>query len=202
MTQDALFEQLKHPNPNLRKRAMTELAEIRDETTIERLMSVLDNEDVTYRRAAVVALGMIGADAVPSIVESLLNSDNVTVRGSCAKALAQIAVNHPDVTFPDQGIQGLKTAIDDPNPVVHIAAVMALGEIGAPAFDILVETLKTTDNAAVGVAIVNALGSSGDQRAVEVLTALTQDESVDSYVRESAVSSLGRLDQIINFNKQ
>ena len=202
MTQDALFEQLKHPNPNLRKRAMTELAEIRDETTIPRLMSVLDNEDVTYRRAAVVALGMIGADAVPSIVESLLNSDNVTVRGSCAKALAQIAVNHPDVTFPDQGIQGLKTAIDDPNPVVHIAAVMALGEIGAPAFDILVETLKTTDNAAVGVAIVNALGSSGDQRAVEVLTALTQDQSVDSYVRESAVSSLGRLDQIINFNKQ
>jgi len=181
---------------------MLELAEVRDETTIPRLMSVLDNEDVTYRRAAVVALGMIGADAVPSLVESLLNSDNVTVRGSCAKALAQIAVNHPDVTFPDQGIQGLKTAIDDPNPVVHIAAVMALGEIGEPAFDILVETLKTTDNVAVAVAIVNALGSSGDERAVEVLTALTQDESVDSYVRESAVSSLGRLDQVINFKKQ
>ncbi|HAZ50118.1 MAG TPA: phycocyanin operon protein Z [Cyanobacteria bacterium UBA11369] len=202
MTQDTLFEQLKHPNPNLRKRAMIELAEIRDETTIPRLMSVLDNEDVTYRRAAVVALGIIGADAVPLIVESLLNSDNVTVRGSCAKALAQIAVNHPDVTFPDQGIQGLKTAIDDPNPVVHIAAVMALGEIGEPAFDILVETLKTTDNVAVAVAIVNALGSSGDERAVEVLTGLTQDESVDSYVRESAVSSLGRLDQVIHFKRR
>ncbi len=181
---------------------MIELAEIRDETTIPRLMSVLDNEDVTYRRAAVVALGIIGADAVPLIVESLLNSDNVTVRGSCAKALAQIAVNHPDVTFPDQGIQGLKTAIDDPNPVVHIAAVMALGEIGEPAFDILVETLKTTDNVAVAVAIVNALGSSGDERAVEVLTRLTQDESVDSYVRESAVSSLGRLDQVIHFKRR
>lgn len=202
MTQDTLFQQLKHPNPNLRKRAMIELAEIRDETTIPRLMSVLDNEDVTYRRAAVVALGIIGVDAVPLIVESLLNSDNVTVRGSCAKALAQIAVNHPDVTFPEQGIQGLKTAIDDPNPVVHIAAVMALGEIGEPAFDILVETLKTTDNVAVAVAIVNALGSSGDERAVEVLTGLTQDQSVDSYVRESAVSSLGRLDQVIHFKRR
>jgi bilin biosynthesis protein len=150
----------------------------------------------------VVALGLIGSDAVPAIVESLLNSDNVTIRGSCAKALAQIAVKHSEESFPTEGLQGLTAAINDPNPVVHIASVMALGEIGAPAFDILVEALKTTDNVAVAVAIVNALGSSGDERSVEVLTALTNDQSVDPYVRESAVSALPRLDQVINYNKR
>jgi bilin biosynthesis protein len=202
MTIDSLFEQLKHPNPNLRERAMRELADVRDENTISRLMGILDDEDVTYRRSAVKALGAIGPDAVPSLVESLLNSDNATIRGSCAKALAQVAANHPEVPFPSDGLQGLKTALDDPHPVVYIASVMALGEIGSPAFEILAEALRTTDNVAVAVAIVNALGSMGDIRGVEVLTALTNDESADSYVRESAVSALPRLDQVINYSKR
>ncbi|MDF5710184.1 MAG: HEAT repeat domain-containing protein [Nostoc sp. S4] len=202
MTTDSLFEQLKHPNPNLRERAMWQLAEVRDQNTIPRLMSILDDEDVTYRRAAVKALGAIGVDAVPALVESLLNSDNATIRGSCAKALAQVAANHPDIPFPQEGLQGLKTALDDPNGVVYIASVMALGEIGSPAFEILTEALKTTDNVAVAVAIVNALGSMGDARGVEVLTALTKDETVDSYVQESAVSALPRLEQVIKYSKK
>lgn len=193
---DALFEQLKHPNPHLRERAMQELARSRDETTIPRLMDILADEDVVYRRAAVKALGAIGSDAVPPLVSSLLESDNVTIRGSCAKALAQIAVNYRETPFPAEGLQGLKQAINDPNPVVHLAAVMALGEVGLPAFEILVETLKTTDNVAVAVASVNALTATGDPRAAEVLAALVEDESADPYVRESATSALSRLELV------
>jgi bilin biosynthesis protein len=201
MTTDSLFEQLKHPNPHMRERAMWEIVESRDETTIPRLMSILDEEDTTYRRAAVKTLGAIGVDTVPLLVESLLNSDNVTVRGSCAKALAQIAVNYPEVSFPEEGLQGLKKAISDPNPIVHIASVMALGEMGSPAFEILVEALHTTDNIAVQVAIANALASIGDSRAVEVLTTLTNNESSDSYVRETAISALSRLDLVRNYQR-
>jgi bilin biosynthesis protein len=136
MPTDALFEQLKHPNPHLRDRAMFEIADSRDENTISRLVGILDEEDVTYRRAAVKALGVIGEDAVPSVVEALLNSDNVTVRGSAAKVFA---INYPELPFPEAGLQGLKKAIDDPNPVVNIASVMALGQMGSRAFEILVE---------------------------------------------------------------
>ena len=39
-------------------------------------------------------------------------------------------------------------AIDEPNPVVNIASVMALGQMGSRAFEILVEWLNTTDNVA------------------------------------------------------
>ncbi|GJD15681.1 HEAT repeat-containing PBS lyase [Rivularia sp. IAM M-261] len=202
MTTDSLFEQLKHPNPHLRERAMWELAETRDATTIARLVDVLGEEDVVYRRAAVKALGVIGVDAVPPLVASLLNSDNVTVRGSAAKALAQVAVNYPDVTFPEEGLQGLKTAMNDPNPVVNIGSVMALGEIGSPAFEILVEALKTTDNPALQVTIINALVSSGDERGVEILTALTNDKSVDTYVSESATSALSRMDLVNKYKRE
>ncbi|MDJ0796448.1 MAG: HEAT repeat domain-containing protein [Calothrix sp. MO_167.B12] len=197
MTQDAFFQQLKHPNPNLRERAMWEIVDTRDETTIPRLMGILADEDVVYRRAAVKTLGAIGADTAPLVVESLLNSDNVTIRGSCAKALAQIAVNYREEPFPVEGLEGLKKSLHDPNPVVHIASVMALGEVGTPAFDILIEALNTTDNVALAVAIANALASIGDDRAKAVLTELVNDESVDIYVRETATSALSRLELIM-----
>jgi bilin biosynthesis protein len=202
MSIEAFFQQLKHPNPHLRDRAMMEIAEHRDETTIPRLMAILDEEDTTYRRAAVKALGVIGADTVPPLVEALLNSDNVTVRGSAAKAIAQVVINYPEVPLSSEGMQGLKTALNDPNPVVHIAAVMALGEIGAPAVETLIEALQTTDNPALGVSLVNALGSIGDPRGLEVLTQVIENEETDSYVRESATSALSRLEMTAKFNSQ
>ena len=200
MTTDAIFKKLKHPNPNLRSQAMWELAENRDENTIPRLMSILDRDDVVYRRSAVKALGIIGVDVVTPVVDSLLNSENPTVRSSCAKVLAQIAVNHPDVPMPEEGIQGLKQALNDPNPVVYIPAVMTLGEIGSPVFDLLADTLKTTDNLAVAVAILNALGSMGDPRGVEVLTNLSNDKEADPYIQESAASALSRLEMVMKYN--
>ncbi|MGD1921695.1 MAG: HEAT repeat domain-containing protein [Pleurocapsa sp.] len=202
MTINTIFDKLKLPYPKLRSIALWELAEARDENTIPRLMSILDEEDVTYRRTAVKTLGVIGADVVPYVVDSLLNSDNPTVRSSCAKALAQVVVNHPDVAMPEEGIQGLKQALDDPNPVVYIPAVMTLGEIGSSVFDLLVETLKTTDNPALGVTILNALGSMGDPRAAEVLRELSQDDSADSYIQESAVSALSRLEMVMKYNNK
>ena len=189
----ALFDRLKHPNPNLRDRAMLELVKTRDETTIPRLISILDEDDTTYRRAAVKTLGAIGMDTVPFLIEILARSENVTVRGSAVKALAQVIVNYPDVPFPAEGLECLKTSMSDENPVVNIAAVMALGELGTPAFEILVEALKTTDNIALQVILVNTLASIGDIRAEPILAAAIEDTSLDEYVRESATSALSRL---------
>ncbi|MEM1256782.1 MAG: HEAT repeat domain-containing protein [Cyanobacteria bacterium P01_H01_bin.21] len=198
---DSLFEQLKHPNPHIRERAMVDILDNRDETTISRLMDALDAEDTVYRRAAVKTLGAVGADAVPAIVESLKNSDNVTVRGSCAKALAQVALNYPDEAFPELGLQSLKQSLNDPNPVVHIASAMALGEIGDAALDILLETLQTTDNVALAVSIVNALASVGGEQAVAVLTKLSEDDSADIYVKETAVSALSRMEMVQKYSR-
>ncbi len=198
MSTEEHFQKLKHPNPHLRNQAMWELVDNRDDATISRLMGILDQEDTTYRRAAVKTLGAIGPDTVPPLVDALLNSENVTVRGSAAKALAQVAINHPDSPFPAEGMQGLKTALNDPNPVVHIAAVMALGEVGAPAFDILSEALKTTDNLALAVTIANTFGSINDSRGEDVLRSLANDESAEDYVRQTAVSALSRLELVMN----
>jgi bilin biosynthesis protein len=194
MTQDTLFAQLKHPNPHLRDRAMDEIAETRDGETIAKLMNALDDEDVVYRRAAVKTLGAIGADAVPSIVDGMLNSENVTVRGSCVKALTQVAINYPGEPFPAEGLAGLRQSMSDPNPVVYIATVMTLGEIGEASLDILTEALETTDNPALSVSIVNALASIGGDRSLAVLNQVAADESADPYVKETVVSALSRIE--------
>jgi bilin biosynthesis protein len=194
MTQDAFFAQLKHPNPNLREQATYEIVDGRDENTIPRLMAALDDEDTTYRRAAVKALGMVGFDTVLPLVEALLKSENVTVRGSAAKALAQVAINYPEQPFPTVGLDGLKQSLGDGNPVVTIGATMALGQIGLPALEILVEALETTEDVALQVSIVNALGSIGGEDVKLRLQAVADNEKTDSYVRETAVSAISRLD--------
>ncbi|EDX84953.1 PBS lyase HEAT-like repeat domain protein [Synechococcus sp. PCC 7335] len=197
MVADSVFNQLKHPNPAMRQRAMIEIVDNRDEQTIPKLMAALGEDDVVYRRACVKTLGAIGMASVPRVVEQMINSENDTVRASCAKAMAQIAVYHPDEPFPIEGLDGLRQAMNDPYPVVQIASVMSLGEVGVPAVDTLLEALKTTDNVAIALTITNTLGSIGDPRALEVLRQLITDDSVDSYIRETAESALPRLEQII-----
>lgn len=175
---------------------MAEIVANQDETTIPYLIGLLGEVDTTYRRAAVKTIGAIGYETVPFLAEALLHSEDVTVRGSAAKALAQVAVNFGDEGFPKVGIDALEAALQDLNPVVHIAAVMALGEIGAPVLDVLIGALQTTDNPALAVAIVGALGSIGDDRGVAVLNQLIEAETTDSYVKESAVSALSRLEMV------
>lgn len=201
MSLDALFDQLKHPNPNLRDRAALEIAEKRDETTIPRLMQILDAEDVMFRRAAVKVLGVIGPDALPVLCEGLLQNPDPVVRASCAKAIAQCATNYDEGAISESAIASLKSGTSDENSVVHLASVMALGQVGKPAFAVMTDILQNSDNVAVAVAIVNALGSSGDERAIPVLQALSKDETVDPYVSEMAISALPRLDQVINYKK-
>ena len=200
MSLDALFEELKHPNPNLRDRASLEIAERRNEATVPRLMGLIDHENVDLRRSAVKTLGVIGADAVPALTRGL-KSENVAMRTSCCKALAQLANNFPDEEIPSATIAALKAGTSDENAMVQLVSVMALGQLGQAGFEPLTEVLRENNDAAVGVAIVNALGSGGDERSVAVLQALTTDETVDSYVRESAVSALPRLDQMINYKR-
>lgn len=197
MANEALFERLKHPNPNLRDRAMMEIAENQDEKTIPALMAALDSEDTVYRRAAVKTLGVVGIDAVSPLVKALQTSENVTVRGSAVKALTQVILNYPDEEFPQEGLDALKLAINDPNPVVNIATVMTLGEIGTPMVPLLIETLETTDNPALAVTIVNTLGTMADERCAKILQQLSQDDNADSYVRETAVSALSRLEFLV-----
>ncbi|MCG9891255.1 MAG: hypothetical protein MH252_09280 [Thermosynechococcaceae cyanobacterium MS004] len=59
----------------------------------------------------------------------------------------------PDAPLAAEGVQGLKTVLNNPSPVVNIADGMALDEMSAPTADILIETLQPTDNSALDVSV-------------------------------------------------
>ena len=201
MSLEKRYPNLKHKNPRLRERTMHEIAEDYTEETISELVLILYSEDVIFRRTAARTLGVIGLDTVPFVLEELNNSDNSIVRASCADILADIVVQHgEEEKFPPEAIAGLQQALQDPNPLVYLTTIGALGTLGKPAFTILKEALEV-DNIAVQVAVVDALGSLGDERGIEILTNLAQDKTVDTYIKDSAVSALSRLEQVIKFNQ-
>jgi bilin biosynthesis protein len=180
---------------------MWEIVANYDAEVINRLMSILDDEDTNYRRAAVKTIGEIGHETIPLLVEAMLHSENVTVRGSAAKAIAQVVICHPDEPLSAEGVAGLKAALQDANPVVNIAAVMAMGEIGEPVLDLLIEALQETDNPALAISLVNAIASIGSSRGIDALRLIIDNEATDSYVKESAISALSRGEMTAGFNR-
>ena len=93
---DALFADLAHPNPHLSKtQAYLAMVDHWPNESMPRLISLLDQPDVSLRRAAVRGLGAFGAIALQPLAELFEVSTDGTVRASCVKAYAQIASNYP-----------------------------------------------------------------------------------------------------------
>ncbi len=199
MSIDERYPDLQHPDPSVRQRIMQQIAEEKDEDTIPQLIAVLNSSDAAYRRSAIQTLGVIGDDAIPALLERLANDSNDTVRASCSQALVSIAHNSPEDNLPTQLLEGLYQAINDPHPVVQLSAIGGLSTLGTSAYELLVKALEI-DNLAVGVAVINAIGSLGDRRGLQLLSTMSQDATADPYIRESATSAMSRLEQVIKFN--
>jgi bilin biosynthesis protein len=79
---------------------------------------------------------------------------------------------------------------------------MALGEMGSPALDALIDGFNAAlaeDNIGAAVAITNSLGAVGDDRTIAFLKDLANKEGIDDYIKETATSSLSRIDLAMNY---
>lgn len=199
MSLEQKYPDLKNQNPIVRERIMQQIVEEYNEETINQLVEVLDSEDAVYRRTVVKTLNQIGLDAVPALLKELNQSENSLAKASCINALSSISNRDKEEKFLSQILTSLEQALADPNPMVQLSSVGAIEGFGATAFDILSSAIDS-DNLLIQVAVVNALGSLGDPRGLEVLSPLSQDQNVDPYVKELAVSALSRLEQVIKFN--
>ncbi len=192
---DQLFADLAHPNPYIQTRAFTAMVEHWPDEAIPRLIALLDQPDVSLRRASVRGLGAFGARSMQPIAECFSTSSDDTVRASCIKAYAQLASNYAGQAFTEQAMAVLREALDDRSPVVAVAAVMALGQVGRQAVPLLLQVSRG-NNPAQGVAAVNALAQI-DHPAIEpALQHLLDDPATDDYVRETVSSALIRIEDL------
>ena len=85
----------------------------------------------------------------------------------------------------------LESALIDQSPVVSLAAVMALGQVGFQSLDLLLN-VAVGENPALAVAAVNALAEIDDSRVEECFAKLLENQSTDSYVHSTVTSASER----------
>jgi bilin biosynthesis protein len=189
---DLLFEDLAHPNPYIQTQAFTAMVSDWPQQSLPRLLGLLAQPDITLRRASVRGIGAFGAAALLPLADLLQASTDSTIRASCVKAYAQVASNQPGIHFPEEAMTALEQALSDDSPVVAVATVMALGQLGRQAVPLLLRVVNG-DNPAQAVAAVNALAQIDDLAVEESLRELQQQPQLDRYVYETLDSALARI---------
>jgi HEAT repeat protein len=186
------------------------LAETRDPGLVEPFIENLSDPDKEVREACVKGLAELGdRRAIEPLVLALIDEQD-TVRQAAVKALCKLDAHWEKTDAAYRTVPRLKGALKDKEYWVRQSAADALARIGnmlpaaaptgtnAPAAqfrqdcvqDALIAMLLDWDRD-LRQAAVEALGRVGDQRAVNSLVPLLQDE--DSWVRKSCATALAAL---------
>jgi len=140
----------------------------------------------TGAQAAKALARIANPDALVPILADSLSSANSNVRENAAHGLAAIG------TQAEEAIAQLLAVIDasDGFDLDRDAAFSALGKIGEPSVDSLVELL-THSQARIRIDATRALGSTGSTRAIDHLIGQLSDSNVR--VREASASALAQI---------
>ena len=205
-----IYQQLKNKNPVLRQRATSKIIEEPTRETIPHLIEILSDDNPTYRTGATQTLGVIGLPAIPALAEQLSTNENYQVRACCVQALSEISRffsrDYPGETFPQVAIDALQQALNDPNPAIKVSATSTLGMIGKPALEVLLSALDTEDivlrlSVIQAIVSLNVLKGPEDDpktlvdydKIADLLSKIVEDETADSYIRETAKTALTRM---------
>jgi len=116
-----LIEALDDPDPDVRACAVVGLAGLRSEEAVGPLVAHLADPSAYVGRLVADALGRFGAVAVPALIAALKEGD-VATRAGAARALSAIQ--------PQEAIEALCRALDDPSAIVTYYAEEALDKMG------------------------------------------------------------------------
>lgn len=149
---------------------------------IERIVTCLASDDARARRAAIVALGEAqGAPSIESLALALADED-VDVRATAAMMLGRVRDAHGRTI----GAERLQHAIDHESPIVQIAAVGALVDLGdVSAREHIAVLIRSPHPEVVATAIgaLRALGHDNVTHLALEAAALGADEVVIATLR-------------------
>ena len=154
------------------------------QTTIDSLITLLDDPNASIRLTAAEALGKIGDQKAEPVLLLALHDVDPRVREAASRSLGQL---------PSVGVGAgteLVTLLRDPDSSVRRAAAQALGAVeGMPALAPALGSLLGNADPAVRQAAGHALLLVGAHEAVDALSSGSNDS--DPVVRQWAVAALG-----------
>jgi len=143
---------------------------------LESLLHDLDDRDDEMRQDAAYDLGFVDDPRARLALRSALDDRDPGVRRLALEGLGRLR--------EELAIEGMIAALGDPSPEVREAAAAALGAFGAAAIEPLCDVVaagagkRRPKQRVLGAAAV--LGSAGDDRAVEPLTALLRSPAPEA----------------------
>ncbi|HYC88423.1 MAG TPA: HEAT repeat domain-containing protein [Thermoanaerobaculia bacterium] len=183
----SVLQFLDHDNPMIRRLAIETLGEIPSPTSVDYLLTKLDDPDVASQQAAVNSLSALVA-AFPEIQGDVL----AKIRRLLQSSSTPIKLNSLSVYVNIQG-EGyhdeLLLASKDSDPVIRQKAVSLMGKFGEERFaDSLV--LSLADEATtVRLAAINAIARHQPETGLEPLISSLDDQ--DIWIRTAAAQALG-----------
>jgi len=191
-----------------------EIEKLKEEEEIEKLIDLLQENEVQIREEAVKALGMIGSkEALPHLIERLKEDLAATVRANAALALSNFEskmcksalkeaaededweVRHDSAIamgeFQDKELkEKLCSLIEDKEIEVRKKAIDSLGEIGDE--EKIKEIEKYLDDDDLKKNATRAISKIGTEKALEPLEEVYHDG--DQEMREIAVKGIGNIE--------
>ena len=202
---DSLFDDLMHPNPRIQEDACREMAEKYASEALPRLLDLFEHEDPKVYRGAVKGVGFFGYEAFLPVIQLYGQTKNQTAKRCCPKAFVQLFKNFPNQPFPDEVMDLLRDAIDDPDMVVVQGGLMCLGQLGKQqlggdeAVQLLVNVL-TNENVALVYSATQALADINHPLVASSLKSL-MESSTDPLIKEAAESGLARHENLVATSK-
>jgi len=207
------IDALKSPIPDIRSKAVRDLAQTNHLTAKEALLKVLDNPDSELDVCIEVALTLLDVKGVPALIEAFrysnedisnrakralttigipsvgyllraLENESVRIRRKAAEVLGNIK---DKVTVP-----GLLQALYDSDDLVCHNAALALGQIGFPSIVGLLKVLKDEKEEKVRKEAAFALGVTERFEAIQDLLKTLREDQVKAIRLEAAIA-LGRI---------
>ncbi len=201
--------------PNYRVILAALLGEIRQESAVPILMSVMHEErDEQVLRSIIRALGMIGDAGATTSISEYLYSPSAELIIAAIQALGQLGTPtaiqrlseklgaDPDLdiiildvlasTQLSEALEQLNACLSSRHAHVRNAARQHLVEIGAKAVPFLIDNLHHDDPDLL-IHSLNVLGEIADESAIAPIRKLLHNQPADANVRFAAYEALGRM---------
>ena len=184
VSKESIAARLEDPSPEVRRRAVRELAQIAPEQAGELVLAALGDEDWRVRKETILIVAdlELGEDLVEALIDAMEQEDDVGLRNGASEALAGARV---DVVTP------LSARLPRMNASGRKIALEVIGRTEDPrAVPTLVEHLGNED-ANIRVCAAELLGDHSGKESAEALAGCLSGD--DSLLTLAALQSLNKM---------